>query len=233
MRAASPKFSSSRDLSGRGLWRAGAATTVASVVVASGDAFRLSGLRAIVRMTVRSLSSGSAKGLSLMGAWSPWRPPWLSSDSPKLQAQVGKFSGDVNRETTRGLHLLPMGAVAIQLEIRGSGMERYLPWCDRQRTNADARQRHIHQLADMFHGTDLDLRREQSPQRLGRHIRLRRQNKVGAAQDGTIRQRSDPDALPPFLQRNSNRVLLDHRGQRSAQIGDHRRKAALQVLVSV
>ena len=97
-------------------------------------------------MTVRSLSSGSAKGLSLIRLTAVCRS---SADRPQFQPQIGEFARDVDREAARGLHLLPVRAVAVQLEIGGPGIERQLPRRHRQRPHRDARQGDVDQFADL------------------------------------------------------------------------------------
>ena len=86
----------------------------------------------IGRMTVRSPSSGSENGLSLIAAPA-------AADRPQLQSQVGKIPRNVDGEAAGVLHLLPVRAVAVELEIGRAGVERDLPRRHRQRAHRDAR----------------------------------------------------------------------------------------------
>ena len=81
----------------------------------------------------------------------------LTPDRPQFEPEVGEFSRDMDREAARGLHLLPMGAVAVELEIRAAGIEGYLPRRDRQGPHRDTRDRHVDQIADLLDRPDLDL----------------------------------------------------------------------------
>src|SRR6516165_12827618 len=66
------------------------------------------------RMTVRSESSGSENGLSLMPVPQRHVGTALSSaDRPKFQPQIGEIPRYMDREPTRVLHLLPMRAGTI------------------------------------------------------------------------------------------------------------------------
>src|SRR3954452_24134282 len=89
----------------------------------------------IGRTTVRSVLSGSEKGLSLMP---PPDVDRLTADCPQPHLQIGEFPCHMDGKPTRCLHLLPMRAVAIQLEVSRSRVERNLSRRDRQRAHRNA-----------------------------------------------------------------------------------------------
>jgi hypothetical protein len=139
----------------------------------------------------------------------------------------------VDREATGVLHLLPMRTGTIELEIRRPGVERQLSGCHGQWSYRDPRQRHVHQLSDVFDCTDLHLLREQPPQLLGLHVGLHCQYEIRRAQDRAVGDRPHADAMPCVAQRDRDRCGLQHRRQRSPQVCDHRGKTPLQVVMPI
>ena len=52
--------------------------------------------------------------------------PVLAADRPQLHAQIGEIPRYKDGEAARGLHLLPVRAVAVELEVAGARVERDL-----------------------------------------------------------------------------------------------------------
>src|SRR5689334_15820246 len=97
-----------------------------------------------------------------------------TADGPKLQTEIGKFTGNVDREPARIPHRLPVRAADVELEIRSAGIERDLPRSDWKRLHCDSWQGRVHQFAYLFHCGNSHLTREQPLQALRRHVRLNR-----------------------------------------------------------
>src|ERR1700730_1580097 len=130
--------------SGAGLWFAGPAFAEPAERRPPG----------IGRTTVRSVLSGSEKGLSLMPPPVTHR---LAADCPQLHLQAREIPRHMDGKPTRCLHLLPMRAVAIQLEVSRSRVERNLPRRDRQRAHRNAREQNIDQVANVLYCADFHL----------------------------------------------------------------------------
>src|SRR6516162_7681065 len=162
--------------------------------------------------------------------------PWccaLAADRPKLHAQIGEIPRYEDREAARGLHLLPVRAVAVELEVAGARVERDLSRGYRQYVHRNPGEQNIDEVADMLDRADFHLAREQALELIGWHIGLYHQHKSRCTQDRAIDDQTDAHTMTPFLQRDRNGVRLDYRRQRAPQVGNHRGKAALQIVVPV
>ncbi len=180
----------------------------------------------IGRMTVRSLSSGSRRGCRSLAPASP--------GSPTIRGE------DWETRRIRGSRTRPRSASAANAGCCGRAQNR----TRRHRTGSAAARPATGRTAMPGSATltrsricstapILTCAGNSRRSCLGRHIGLHDQHKARRTQDRAIDDRADPHAVAPLLQRDRDRGLLEHRRQRSAQIGDDRRKAALQIVVAV
>src|SRR5579864_2198363 len=114
----------------------------------------------------------------------------LAADSPQLHFEAGEIAGDVQRQPTRGLHSLPMRAVAVELEIRLAHVIGNLPRRDGQSTKGDARQGAVNELAYALDRPELHLGGEIASQAFGLDIGLDRHHKGGGCEKGPIQDRT-------------------------------------------
>src|SRR5579864_4334375 len=157
----------------------------------------------------------------------------LAADSPQLHFEAGEIAGDVQRQPTRGLHSLPMRAVAVELEIRLAHVIGNLPRRDGQSTKGDARQGAVNELAYALDRPELHLGGEIASQAFGLDIGLDRQHKGGGCEKGPILDRRDMHAVAPLLQRYRYRRLLEHGAERLADAAHHRTERGGKVVMLV
>ena len=147
--------------------------------------------------------------------------------------EAREFAGEMESETAGACQLLPQVAALVDLEIRMARVIRDLPWRDRQLAHRDARQLQLHEIADPLDRPELRLRGKPCTQAVGRHVRAHREHEAGRVAQRRVGQRRDADAVARIAQLDLDRVLLEHRRQRPAQLGHQLREARAQVVVHV
>src|ERR1700732_160037 len=90
-------------------------------------------------------------------------------DRPQFHGEIREIPGLVNRDAARALESAPQVAAAIELEVRKARVIRNLSRSYSHGLQSDAWQLQVHQVANLLHRPDLQLRRETTSQLLRRH----------------------------------------------------------------
>ena len=160
---------------------------------------------------------------------------WIVAHPRIAQVQAGGWENRPKRGS-RSRRILAFAASADwsgPARNTSPGVIGKLPRRNRKRPDRDAGQGDVDQFPDVLHRADLDLGGERAPQGFRRHVALHRQHETRGAQDRPVADRADPHAVAGFAQRDRDRRLLQHGGQRPPQIGDDRGEAALQIVMAI